>query len=204
MGSRRAVVKKSAFGIIIFFRQVDYICQMLDSLDFFNQVKNVFTREELPARSLLIKERTLPKKLFFIETGCCRCWFDSDDGKEITINFGFENMFVSSLETIISGELSWYSIETLEPTVAYSISISDFKAMKSTIPEVQAYYIEYVEKRLMAYQKLFVSRIKDSPEKRYRELITEYPEIIRRVPQHYIASFLGITSVSLSSIRNRK
>ncbi|MVM35987.1 cyclic nucleotide-binding domain-containing protein [Spirosoma sp. HMF4905] len=177
---------------------------MPDSAQFIDRIKDSWTREEFPAKSLLVKEGAFAKKLFFVETGCCRCWFNTDDGKEVTMNFGFEGSFVSSMETIISDEPSWYSVETLESTVAYSMPINEFKQQRVSHPEVKAIYYDHVEKRLLHYQKLFVSRIKDSPEKRYRELLTQHPEIIRRIPQHYIASFLGITSVSLSRIRNRK
>ncbi len=177
---------------------------MPDSEKLIERIKATFTREEFPAKSLLIKEGALAKKLFYIETGACRCWFDTDDGKEVTMNFGFEGSFVSSMETIISNEPSWYSIETLEPTIAYSIPISKFKEEKETSKELQIFFGEFVEKRLLYYQKLFVTRIKNNPEKRYHELLAQHPEIIRRVPQHYIASFLGITPVSLSRIRNRK
>jgi CRP-like cAMP-binding protein len=167
------------------------------------RIKSTFAREEFPAKSLLVKEGALAKKLFYIEQGCCRTWFNND-GKEVTLQFLFEGNFASSVETIIANTPSWYSIETLEPTVAYSMTIEEFKKKKESSPGVQRSYYGYIEKRLLLYQKLFVSRIKDSPEKRYRELLSQYPEIIRRVPQHYIASFLGITSVSLSRIRNRK
>jgi CRP-like cAMP-binding protein len=177
---------------------------MPNALQFTQYIKASWTREELPAKHMLVKEGTLAKKLFFIETGCCRCWFHNDDGKEVTMNFGFEGSFVSSMETNISNEPSWYTVETLEPITAYSIPVSQFKELKATNSELQLFYCAYVENRLLHYQKLFVSRIKESPEKRYRELLEHHPEIIRRVPQHYIASFLGITSVSLSRIRNRK
>lgn len=167
-------------------------------------IKDTCTREEIPAKHLLIKEGKVAKKIFFIENGCCRCWFNTDDGKEVTMSFGFEGDFVSSMETIISNQASWYSVESLEPMIVYSIPIREFKEKKITDMEYQKSYCEFIERRLLHYQKLFVSRIKDSPEKRYKELLAKYPEIIRRVPQHYIASFLGITSVSLSRIRNRK
>lgn len=185
-------------------RLVYYICIMPDSAKFIEHIKNTFTREEIPSKSFLVKEGVVAKKLFFIETGCCRCWFNTDDGKEVTMNFGFDGIFVTSMETMISDEPSWYSVETLEPTIAYSISIREFKEIKTTTKEYQEIYCEYIEKRLLHYQELFVSRIRDKPEKRYHELVAQYPEIILRVPQHYIASFLGITSVSLSRIRNRK
>lgn len=172
--------------------------------EFTDRIKANWMREEIPAKSYLVKEGTFSKKIFFIESGSCRCWFLTDDGKEVTVNFGFEGGFVSSMETSLSNEPCWYSVETLEPTIAYSMSLDEFKQLKATDPELQASYCEYIEKRLWYYQKLFVSRIKDSPEKRYRELLEQHPEIIQRVQQHYIASFLGITSVSLSRIRNRK
>jgi CRP-like cAMP-binding protein len=72
------------------------------------------------------------------------------------------------------------------------------------LPHVKEFYNDYIQQRLLAYQKLFVSQIKDSPEKRYHQLLQQSPEIIQRIPQHYIASYLGITSVSLSRIRNRR
>lgn len=57
--------------------------------------------------------------------------------------------------------------------------------------------------RFHSYQQLFLSRIRNTPQQRYEELLRTSPEIIRRVPQHYIASWLGITPVSLSRIRAR-
>ncbi len=177
---------------------------MADSAIFIARIKDTFPREEFAAKSLLVKEGALAKKLFYIETGGCRGWFTTGEGKEVTMNFGFEGSFVSSMETLLADEPSWYSVETLEPTVAYSIPISTFKELKATSREWQAAYGEYVEQRLLHYQQLFISRLKDNPATRYRALLAHHPEVIRRVPQHYIASFLGITAVSLSRIRNRK
>jgi CRP-like cAMP-binding protein len=166
-------------------------------------IKTAFNKEEFAARSFLVKEGTLAKKLFFIEQGCCRTWFQND-GKDVTFQFLFEGTFVSSMETIVSHSRSWYSVETLEPTIVYSIPIDEFRTMMKQFPEVQASYFLYMQERFLFYQKLFVSHIKDNPEQRYRQLLKQFPEIVKRVPQHYIASYLGITSVSLSRIRNRK
>lgn len=176
---------------------------MLDSASFIARIQHTFTREELPARSLLVKEGALAKKLFYIEVGGCRAWFTTGEGKEVTMNFGFEGSFVSSMETLIAAEPSWYTVETLEPTVAYSIPLPEFRELKARSGEWQAAYCAYVEQRLLHYQQLFITRLKDKPATRYRALLARHPEIIQRVPQHYIASFLGITAVSLSRIRNR-
>ncbi len=68
---------------------------------------------------------------------------------------------------------------------------------------MQKFMNELLLRRFMHYAKLFFSRIKDKPAERYEDLIKNHPNILRRVPQHYIASYLGITPVSLSRIRNR-
>lgn len=163
-----------------------------------------FSREEFPAKCLLVEQGQRAKKLFYIETGGCRGWFTTDAGKDVTINFGFEGSFVASMETLLAGEPSWYNVETLEPTVVYSIDHPEFEELKTRSSYWQAVYVGYIEQRLLYYQHLFIARIKDSPASRYRALLAQHPELIRRVPQHYLASFLGITAVSLSRIRGRK
>jgi CRP-like cAMP-binding protein len=84
------------------------------------------------------------------------------------------------------------------------ISHNDFDRILHLSPELKNGFITILTRRLSNYAGLFLSRIKDNPQKRYQELIKNYPEIIRRVPQHYIASYLGITPISLSRIRNKK
>jgi len=77
-------------------------------------------------------------------------------------------------------------------------------ALIETVPSLKKYYEEKLIERFHVYQQLFLSRIKNTPQQRYEELLREYPNIIQRVPQHYIASYLGVTSVSLSRIKNRR
>lgn len=64
-------------------------------------------------------------------------------------------------------------------------------------------YEKLLAERFHAYQQLFLSRIRNTPQQRYEELLEHNPEIVMHIPQHYIASYLGITSVSLSRIRAR-
>jgi CRP-like cAMP-binding protein len=70
-------------------------------------------------------------------------------------------------------------------------------------PKLREQFMSLLVRRMGDYGRLFLSRIKDSPQERYQTLLREQPEIVRRVPQHYVASYLGITPVSLSRIRGR-
>jgi CRP-like cAMP-binding protein len=169
-----------------------------------SRIKELFKREELPAKSVLVEEGKIAKNIYYIDKGLVRAWFLSDDGKEITFQFITEGQFISSFESLLNNERSWYSIESLEPVILYGVSIDEFRHKMDNLPHVRDFFNNYVQQRLLTYQQLFISRIRESPEERYRQLLLLHPEIVQRVPQHYIASYLGITSVSLSRIRNRR
>jgi len=83
------------------------------------------------------------------------------------------------------------------------VKIRDFFMLLDEAPEHKDALINVLLKRLNDYGKLFLSRITKKPEERYLEMMNNNPEILLRVPQHYIATYLGITPVSLSRIRNR-
>jgi len=88
--------------------------------------------------------------------------------------------------------------------VLHTLTKKDYLEIIEASPLIRESMEEQTLQRLLHVEKLFLSRIKNSPEERYRELLEQRPEILQRVPQHYIASFLGVTSVSLSRIRNRR
>jgi len=168
-----------------------------------DKFSHLFKREEVPAKTTLLEEGKVSKTMFFIEKGCLRTWVNSN-GKEITNQFFFEGDKISSIESFLSGQPSLYSIESLEPCVLQTISKKDFHNILEQSAEIEKEMQEHLFKRLLQGQKTFFSFIKNTPQQRYQELLREHPEIIQRVPQHYIASYLGITSVSLSRIRNRR
>lgn len=160
-------------------------------------------RLRVPAKTILLKEGEIARHTYFLEKGCARIWFN-DNGKEVTLNFFFEGDGVSSIESFRNGTASAYYLETLEPCIIYKISRKDFSFILDDSPGFKKKIETITFNTLFLYQQLFLSRIKDKPEKRYNELVVNRPQILQRVPQHYIASYLGITPVSLSRIRNKR
>jgi CRP-like cAMP-binding protein len=157
---------------------------------------------DIPAKTVLLNEGDISKNAYFIKKGCLRLWF-SNKGKDVTFQFFFENEAVSSIESFRTGEPSLFSIESIEPSTVLVVSKKNFEEIFMKNPEYSNSINEIIFKRLSHYSRLFMSYIKNTPEERYKELLKTNPHIIKRVPQHYIASYLGITSVSLSRIRNR-
>lgn len=168
-----------------------------------DKFKPLFKREEIPAKTILLQECEISKKAYLIEKGCIRSWFNNN-GKDITFQFFFESEAVSSIESFRTSQPSLFNLESIEPCIIQTISKKDFEFILNNSQIIKEEIEEHILQRLLFYQKLFLSHIKDNPQKRYEELVKQRPEILQRVPQHYIASYLGITAVSLSRIRNRR
>lgn len=157
----------------------------------------------IPPKTVLLKEGEVADKLYLIRKGCLRLFFNSE-GKDITFQFFFEGDFVASFDSLYKRQPSLFSLESIEPAQVLIIERDVFYNLIEKSPSLRRYYEEKLIERFHVYQRLFLSRIKNTPQQRYEELLKEHPDIIRRVPQHYIASYIGITPVSLSRIRNRR
>ena len=159
--------------------------------------------KKISAKTVLLHEGEISNKIYFIKNGCLREWFNKD-GKDITFQFFFEGQPVASIDSFMNQKPSLFTIESVEPTNILTIEKTDFEKLLNTYLDLNKGFQDFIFERFRIYGQLFLSRIKDSPQERYEELIKNHPEIIKRIPQHYIASYLGITPISLSRIRNRK
>ncbi|WP_308760733.1 Crp/Fnr family transcriptional regulator [uncultured Bacteroides sp.] len=157
----------------------------------------------IPPKTILLEEGKIADKLYLIRKGCLRLFF-YNEGKDITFQFFFEGDFVASFDSLYKRKPSLFSLESIEPTEVSVIKRDVLYNFIEQMPSLRQVYEEKLIDRFRVYQQLFLSRIKDTPQQRYEELLKKYPNIIQRVPQHYIASYLGITPVSLSRIRNRR
>jgi len=144
-------------------------------------------------------------KVGFIAGGSVR-YFHIKDGQDITGYFSFENEFVSSYKSFLTGLPGFTYIQALEDTKLISFTRKDMDQMLAN--PMLAYKMErfgrlVAEHYLCCYEDRVASFITQTPEERYMQLLTTGREILQRMPQRYIANFLGITPVSLSRIRRR-
>lgn len=163
-----------------------------------------FRRMEVPAKTLLLQEGEISEHAYYIEKGVVRAWYNND-GKDVTFQFFMENTMFSSLESFRKGLPGMVSFETIEPCILWKISKADADTVLEEVyedRELRNMFMDSLFERVFDYMKHFFSFIKDTPKQRYLNLARERPEIIRRIPQHYIASYLGITTVHLSRIKS--
>jgi CRP-like cAMP-binding protein len=164
-----------------------------------------FERIQVPAKTVLLREGDVSRKAFLIEKGCLRVWFNNN-GEDMTFQFFFENNTVSSIESFKKSTPSLFSIKTIEPCTLWWIDKADVERLLEEVNEIKAVRNQIMEamfERTVHYMQHFLSFIRDTPQQRYLNLLTHQPHIVQRVPQHYIASFLGISRVHLSRIKNK-
>lgn len=162
------------------------------SLDLFRSVKK---------GTVLLKEGEKSKDSYFVLKGCIRTYYVLNS-EEKTTGF-YTEMEPLTPHCVIDKRPSKYYISCIEDTIL-TVSNTDMEAeINSKFPKFEALCRIFAEK-LLAKQQIDFDEFKiSSPEKRYLNLLQTRPDLIQRVPQHQLASFLGIKPQSLSRLRGR-
>lgn len=162
--------------------------------------------EELPVKiyekgDYLIKEGASNEYCYFILSGCAR-QFEQLDGEEKTLGFYTENEAVIIANVDSNGALKSY-VEALEKVIAIKGRSDNSGNMFEKFPQLQNVVMKMMEQMLSKTKLDFTFFVGSSPEEKYKKLMETRPELFNRVPQHQIASFLGMKPETLSRIKKR-
>lgn len=175
---------------------------------FSDQEKRLFQEhlqpKEIPAHTTLVELEEVAQEAYFILDGCMRFYYLTEDGREITGFIFTEHMFASCHTSFFNQTASLQILETLEPTSVLSLSYRSLDILYDLVPKTNVLIRKVFQERFTHAQRVVESLISMKPEERYQNLLKERPDLVQRVPQHILASYIGITPVSLSRIRSRR
>lgn len=172
----------------------------VDENDILSIVENC-TIKEFEKDAFLLRENEHCKHTFFVENGLLRQYSIDSKGKEHTIAFAPENWFVTDRESVYFDEPSAYYIQTLENSKVAVIDESFLAALSAEIPSFTDFNNKLLHNHIRHLQNRINLLLSASAEERYLQFVTMYPDILLRVPQTMVASYLGITPESLSRVR---
>lgn len=155
---------------------------------------------KLAKSAIIIDTDKVEKKIYFVKKGILRA-YTIDDGKEITFWFGKEGDLILSMRSYIENKVGYETIESMEDCELYEIKMSDLQEFYATNLEIANWGRKLAEIELIKTEERFISRQLGTAIDRYKKLLIENPSLINRVQLGYIASFLGISQVTLSRIR---
>jgi CRP-like cAMP-binding protein len=165
-------------------------------------LEEAFAFKQVPKNFLLVREGQVARELYFINKGLMRLFYEKE-GEYITGFIFRENLFASSYESFLQQSPSIQHLETLEDCELLALSKEKMDELYEHIPSFNVLTRKIAEQRFINAQKILSSFLLDSPEERYIKFAEEHGDLLLRLPHHIIASYLGITPVSLSRIRKR-
>ena len=169
----------------------------------FNFCKTLFIPKKLRKKQYLLQEGDVCKYTSFVEKGMLRMFTVDEKGNEPILQFSSEGWWVADLYSFLTDEPSNYNIEALEDCELLLITKESWDILLEKIPAFERYFRLLIQNSLIATQRRLMSSISETAEEKYLKLIDNFPGCIQRVPQHMIASYLGITRETLSRVRSQ-
>lgn len=171
--------------------------------------------DELAYFNTLLKSKIVPKKTFllkagsicdfeaFIVHGCIKSYLLDQNGTEVILTFGIENWWISDITSFHEQSMSQMYIETIEDSELLLLNPTSKNQLLEKIPKFEKVFRLMLQRHLASYQERIFGNIAISAQDRYLTFLKKYPIISQRVPQHLIASYLGMSPEFLSKIRAR-
>ena len=172
-----------------------------------------FSQEELNIFDALLVSKTYPTKTFvwieaevcnfeaYVVKGCARTFYIDDNGFEVILQFAIEDWWISDIASFNDQTPSRLFIETMEDCQLLLLAPQTKEDLLFRVPKFERVFRMMIQRNLSATQNRLIGNIAQPAQERYLAFLKKYPTISQRIPQHYIASYLGISPEFLSKIR---
>ena len=140
---------------------------------------------------------------YFVKKGCLRLYYIDEEGKEITRYIAFENQFATELVSFITNEPAQETIQVIENSELLYITHDDFRHLMTIIPIWKDFYRIYLEKAYVNNSRRLLSFTALDASERYKQLFKINPNIVKRLPNKIVASYINISQETLSRIKSK-
>lgn len=164
-------------------------------------IESVFHKVIYKKGDIILQPDDIVENHYYILEGCLRSYYIDKQGKEHTVQFGVKDWWISDYTAFFSNSKSIMTIEVIQDAILYRLSKSDKEALYAKIPRIESFFRKKLEKAFAAFQKRILSNLSQTAAQRYTNFIKTYPNIEKNIKNYHIASYLGITTESLSRIR---
>jgi CRP-like cAMP-binding protein len=165
------------------------------------RIENKFEQLNLKKGELLLKANDIVNHQYYVGNGCLRTFFMDKHAKEHTLQFAIKDWWISDYTSYFTNTKSILSIECIQHATIYKISKENIESLYLEIPKLETFFRKKLEGAFASFQKRILSSLSQSAKERYASFTQTYPNIEQQVKNYHIASYLGITTESLSRIR---
>lgn len=165
-----------------------------------DHLKKHIAEVSYPKGTCVMEAQKIVSYIYFIKKGIVRA-YASTENNDITFWFGSEGETVISMKSYVEDQPGYENIESLEDCELYKLETANLRALFEQDIHIANWGRRFAEKELIKTEELIISRQFKTALERYKDLMRDKPHLLKRVQLGYIASYLGITQVSLSRIR---
>jgi CRP-like cAMP-binding protein len=161
-----------------------------------------FHPKKFKRRQFILESGEISKHLYFVTKGCLRGYYIDKDGFEHVVNFAIEDWWIGDFG-FNTGEAAILTIDTLEDSEVLYIDKPSMDKLYDEIPQLDRYFRILLQNALMAQFQRIMHINSFNAEDRYSAFLKKYPQFVKRIPQKYLASYLGITPEFLSKLKKQ-
>ena len=165
--------------------------------------KSFFIPKKIRKKQYMLQEGDVCRYINFVEKGFLRCYTVDDKGNEHILQFAFEGWWIADQYSFLTNTPSRYNIDALEDCELLLLTKESEEHMLGELPKLERYFRLLLQNSLIATFRRLESSLSDTAEEKYNRLLENCPTIAERVPQHMLASAMGITPETLSRIRKQ-
>lgn len=166
-------------------------------------ISGFFSFKKIRRKQYILEEGEICKNLVFIKKGLLKSYRLDDKGSEHITVFGWEGWWISDFKSFLKQQPAMLFIEAVEDTELLIISREHYEQLMLAVPIMNRYFRILYENSLITKDERLISSNSHTAEEKFQRLINYNPEIIHRVPQHLVASYLGLAPATLSRIRKK-
>ena len=163
-----------------------------------------FKEEKIKKRQFIVQPNFIAKHRQYVLKGAFRAYVVADEGQEHTITFAIDDWWITDYNSYIFQQPATMFVVALEDSIILQLDYEKEQELKLQNHKFETFFRIMAERGLAAQQRRIISNLTQTAEERYETFSNKYPQIVQRVPQYALASYLGMTTEFLSRIRNKR
>ncbi len=163
-----------------------------------------FKEVKIKKRQFIVQPNFTAKHRYYVLNGAFRAYVVADEGQDHTITFAIEDWWITDYNSYIFQQPATMFVVALEDSIVLQLDYEKEEDLKKSNHKFETFFRIIAERGLASQQRRIITNLTQTAEERYANFVAKYPQIIQRVPQYALASYLGMTTEFLSRIRNKR
>jgi CRP-like cAMP-binding protein len=165
------------------------------------KIESKFKKIILKKKEVVLETGNTVHYQYYISSGCLRTYFVDNSGKEHTVQFAIKDWWISDYTAFFTTSKAVMTIDCIQDASVYKVSKIDMEGLYPEIPQLETFFRQKMEMAFAGFQKRIIGNLSQSTKEKYTSFISTYPNIEQSVKNYHIASYLGVTTETLSRIR---